>query len=165
VPELLSEEWFEVLAAALEALSVPAGSAGEPEGPPTAASPDEPGVEPAAGPAPGHDGLALGQIVTGVPDDAGAAGVQAGEVRYTIVLGPEGSAFLVRNSIAPANVVLVEDWPTAGAIASGEVSIPDLLNAGRIKVRGDSRALVSAGELLARVAPHIAAALGTSNAP
>jgi hypothetical protein len=38
--------------------------------------------------------------------------------------------------------------------------VADLLNAGRIKVQGDSRVLVSAGDLLARVGPLIAAALG-----
>ncbi len=146
MPGLLSEEWFEALAATLERLPVPS----------------ETDAEPAAGVA---AGLALGQIVTGVPDDAGAAGVQDGEVRYTIVLAPEGSASLVRGSTAPAEVVLVEDWSTAEAIASGEAPVADLLAAGRIKVRGDTRALVSAGEILARVAPLVAAALGSLRAP
>jgi hypothetical protein len=137
VPDLLSEEWFEALAASLNGLPVHPDGAGERSA-----------------------GLSLGQIVTGVPEDAGAAGVQDGEVRYTIVLRPEGSASLVRDSVAPANVILVEEWSTAEAIASGETSVPDLLTAGRIKVRGDSRALVVAGDLLARVAPLVAAALG-----
>ena len=104
-------------------------------------------------------GIALGQVVTGVPDDAGAVRTEDGEVRYTIVLRPEGGASLLRNSTDAANVVLVEDWSTAVEVASG-VTVADLLNAGRIKVRGDSRVLVSAGDLLARVAPLIAAALG-----
>ena len=143
---LLSEEWFEALAAALNTLPILPESDGEPSE----------GVA---------DGLALGQIVTGVPDDAGAAGVQDGEVRYTIVLAPEGSASLVRGSTAPANVVLVEDWSTAEAIASGEEAVANLLAAGRIKVRGDTRALVSAGHILARVAPLVAAAIGSLRAP
>jgi hypothetical protein len=134
VPELFSEEWFRALAAALDGLA---------PGPPAT---DEPGA-----------GIALGQIVTGVPPKTGA-GPQQTEVRYTIVLRPEGSASLVRDSTESASVVLVEDFSTAAAIASG-ASVPDLLNAGRIKLRGDSRVLVSAGDLLARVGPLIAAAL------
>jgi len=136
VPELLSEDWFEALAAALDGL------------------PSLPATVDAL-----LEGLALGQIVTGVPEDAGIAGAEDGEVRYTIVLRPEGSASLVRGSTDPANVILVEDWSTAVAIASGEASVADLLTEGRIKMRGDSRALVAAGDLLARAAPLIAAAL------
>jgi len=147
VPDLLSEAWFEALAAALGRL---------PASPVSGQAPGQPGESAA--------GLALGQIVTGVPDGARAAGVQEGEVRYTIVLPPEGPGSLVRDSTEHANVVLVEDWSTAEAIASGETSVPDLLTAGRIKVRGDSRALVSAGDLLSRVAPLIAEALGSSKA-
>ena len=95
VPELFSDEWFEALAAALEALRAWSERA-------------------AAG-----GGLALGQIVTGVPEDAGAADVHHGEVRYTIVLRPGAPPSLVRGSTEPADVVLVEDWSTAEAIASG----------------------------------------------
>jgi hypothetical protein len=145
VPDLLSEEWFEALGAVLDGLA----------GGPVSA------VRPAEGLG---EGLALGQVVTGVPDDAGVAGVRGGEVRYTIVLAQAGSAALVRDSTEVADVVLVEDWTTARAIASGEVSISDLLTQGRIKVRGDSRALVSAGDLLGRVAPLIAAAVGGAKA-
>ena len=134
VPELLSEEWFRALAAALDGLTA---------GPPAT---EEAGA-----------GIALGQIVTGVPRESGA-GPEEAEVRYTIVLRPEGSASLVRDSTESASVVLVEDFATAVAIASG-ASVPDLLNAGRIKVRGDSRVLVTAGDLLARVGPLIAEAL------
>jgi len=137
VAELLSEEWFGALAVALDGLA-----------------PMSETVDTVV------DRLSLGQIVTGVPDGAGAADVHKGEVRYTIVLGPGGTASLVRGSTEPADVVLVEDWSTAKAIASGAVPVPDLLTAGRIKVRGDSRALLAAGELLALVAPVLASALG-----
>jgi len=136
VAELLSEEWFGALAAALDGLA-----------------PMSETVDTA-------DGLSLGQIVTGVPDGSGAVDVRKGEVRYTIVLGPGGTASLVRGSTEQADVVLVEDWSTAEAIASGAESVPELLTAGRIKVRGDSRALLAAGELLALVAPVLASALG-----
>ncbi len=134
MPELLSEEWFEALDAVLAGLS---GGPGEADGP----------------------GLALGQIVTGVPEGAGVARSPDGQVRYTMVLRHDGTALLARDTVEMADVVLVEDWGTARAIASGE-SVSDLLTAGRIKVRGDSRALVAGGEVLARVAPLVGAALG-----
>jgi hypothetical protein len=139
VPEFLSEAWFGAFAAALNALPDAAAEADAATG-----------------------GLALGQIITGVPDEAGAAGVQDGELRYTIVLRRDGSASLVRDSTEPANVILVEDWSTAEAIVSGRSSLPDLLTAGKIKLRGDSRALVSAGDILTRVAPLLAAALANA---
>ena len=52
--EFLTEAWFEALAAALGSLSTTDTRAG------------------------GPGGLALGQVVTGVPDKAGVAGVQDG---------------------------------------------------------------------------------------
>ena len=145
MPEFLSEAWFEAFAAALKGLPVSAVAADAAVAADTATG-----------------GLALGQIITGVPEEAGAAGVQAGELRYTVVLRQDGSASLVRDSTEPANVILVEDWSTAEAIVSGRSSLPDLLTAGKIKLRGDSRALVSAGDILTRVAPLLAAALANA---
>ncbi|MGO9334806.1 MAG: hypothetical protein ACLQCU_12295 [Acidimicrobiales bacterium] len=145
MPEFLSEAWFEAFAAALKGLPVSAVAADAAVAADTATG-----------------GLALGQIITGVPEEAGAAGVQAGELRYTVVLRQDGSASLVRDSTEPADVILVEDWSTAEAIVSGRSSLPDLLTAGKIKLRGDSRALVSAGDILTRVAPLLAAALANA---
>ena len=136
VPDFLSERWFAALTAALEELPVKHAAADASAG-----------------------GLALGQIITGVPDGTGIAGAQNGEVRYTLVLRQDGSATLVPGSTELADVTLVEDWSTAEAIVSGSRSLPDLLTAGKIKLRGNSNALVSAGDLLARIAPLIAAAL------
>ncbi len=136
MPDFLSEGWFAALAAALEELPASQGAADAPAG-----------------------GLALGQIITGVPDGTGIAGAQNGEVRYTVVLRQDGSASLVPGSTEPADVTVVEEWSTAEAIVSGAKSLSDLLTAGKIKLRGDSNALVSAGDLLARIAPLIAAAL------
>ncbi|MGO9582010.1 MAG: hypothetical protein ACLP36_04305 [Acidimicrobiales bacterium] len=133
--EFLTEAWFEALAAALGSLSTTGTRAG------------------------GPGGLALGQVVTGVPDKAGVAGVQDGEVRYTLLLRPDGPASLVRGSTERAEVTLVADWSTAEAVASGTASVPDMLSAGRIKLRGDTRALVSAGDFLAAIAPLVATAL------
>ena len=93
MPDFLSEGWFEAFAAALKRLPA-----------------EEAAADGLA------DGLALGQIITEVPDDAGAAGVENGEVRFTIVLQQNGSASLVRDSTEPADVILVEDWSTADAI-------------------------------------------------
>jgi hypothetical protein len=142
VPEFLSEGWFEAFVAALERLPVTGETADTP-----------------------FAGLRLGQVITAVPDEARAAGARDGEVRYTIVLDQDGSASLVANSTETAEVVLVEDFSTAKAIASGSASLPDLLAAGKVKLRGDSRALVAAGDLLARVAPLLATALGGGRAP
>jgi hypothetical protein len=101
-------------------------------------------------------GLALGQIVTELTDADSPTGVGRPEIRYTIVLKPDRSLSLVRSSIEPADVVLVEDWPTAEAIVSGSPPLADLLAAGRIKLRGSARALIAAGELLAKIAPLLA---------
>ncbi len=128
--EFLSEAWFQALAAALDGLPARATAAGAP-----------------------REGIALGQIVTGVPDSAGAAGAEDGEVRYTILLRQDGPGSLVRNSTEPAEVTLVAEWPAAAAIASGRSSVTEMLSAGKIKLRGDTRALISAADLVATVAP------------
>jgi hypothetical protein len=130
MPELFSDEWFDQLEGALDAL----GRTGVPPNMPEA-------------------GLALGQIVTELTDADSPTGVGRPEIRYTIVLKPDRSLSLVRSSIEPADVVLVEDWPTAEAIVSGSPPLADLLAAGRIKLRGSARALIAAGELLAKIAP------------
>jgi hypothetical protein len=136
VPEFLSEAWFASLARALAGVAL-----------------DLPGVPEGA--------ITIGQIVTGVPDGARASGVRDSEVRYTIVFDG-GAASLVRGSIAGAQVVLVTDWDSAEEISSGRSSVPEMLNAGKIKVRGEASALVAAGDFLARIAPMIAASRQTS---
>lgn len=123
--EFLSDAWFGALETALAAVGG-ISSAGE------------------------SRAIAVGQIVTEVP--AGLSATGEGEVRYTLALATDGSASLVRGSTAQADVVLVEDWATAEAVASGRASVGDMLGAGRIKLRGDTRSLIAAGELLTRVA-------------
>jgi hypothetical protein len=76
--------------------------------------------------------LALGQVVTGAPD---------GTVSYSILVRGT-KAELVVGSTAPAAVTLVEDWPTARAIAAG-TPVSELLAAGRITLRGDANALLA----------------------
>ena len=134
MPEFLTEAWFGALAAVLESL-------------PATASPAE------------GTGLALGQIVTGVPEGSAVTASEDGEVRYTIVLRGDGAGSLVRGSTAGADVVLVEDYPTAAAVASGTSSVSEMLSAGKIKLSGDVRALLAAGDMLAAIAPAIHGAL------
>jgi hypothetical protein len=135
VPEFLTEEWFETLAAALA--SLPAKTAP---------------VEALA------RGLRVGQVVTGVPG-SGASGVLGSEVHYTVELCPDGSVSVVRGSTEDADVTIVEDFATAEAIAAGTSSVSDMLNAGKVKLRGDTRALLAAAELLAVITPLLAEAL------
>lgn len=111
-------------------------------------------LAPGASPGDSAPGLALGQIVRGGP---------AGEVRYTIVLEPDGSASLVRGSVEAAAVTLVEEWSTAQLLATGATTVPEQLNLGRIRVLGDPRALVAASELLAKVAPALAEAVSSGH--
>ena len=85
-------------------------------------------VQPEAGVPP----LALGQVVTGTPD---------GTVSYSILVSGT-KAELVVGSTAPAAVTLVEDWPTARAIAGG-TPVSELLAAGQITLRGDANTLLA----------------------
>ena len=135
MPEFLTEEWFETLVAALA--SLPANN-----------GPDD---------AP-KSSLRVGQIVTGVPVSARASDVVDSEVRYTVELSPDGSASVVRGSTEDADVTIVEDFDTARAIATNASSVPDMLNAGRIKLRGDTQALLAAADLLAAVVPLLSEA-------
>lgn len=108
-------------------------------------------AELAAGPA-----LRLGQIVTDAPTLENAA-----EVRYTIHLGGGAPAAVTPGSVDEADVVLVEDYETARAIATGTPPA-SLLAAGRIKVRGDAGALIAAQEQLAGLGEALSGvALGT----
>ena len=96
--------------------------------------------------------------MTGVPVSARASDVVDGEVRYTVELSPDGSASVVRGSTEDADVTIVEDFDTARAIATNASSVPDMLNAGRIKLRGDTQALLAAADLLAAVVPLLSEA-------
>jgi hypothetical protein len=84
--------------------------------------------------------LALGQLVTGGPD---------GDVGYTIHLGPQAR---VESGIDGAEVVLLEGYGTARALAAGELTAADALTAGSIKVRGNAKRLVESTSLLSLLA-------------
>jgi len=140
VPEFLSQAWFETLAAALSGVRTDSRSLDALDAP--------------------ADGLRVGQIVTGVPDSA-AFGAVGGEVRYTVVLSPGGSGAVVYGSTDSAQVTIIEDYPTAAGIASGVCSVSDMLSAGKVKLRGDTRALLAAADFLAVVARLLAQASST----
>jgi hypothetical protein len=82
----------------------------------------------------------LAQLLTGTP---------RGEVGYTIHLGPQAR---VVSGIGGAEVVLVEGYDTARALAAGEMSAAEALTAGSIKVRGTATRLVEAASLLSLLA-------------
>jgi hypothetical protein len=88
--------------------------------------------------------LALGQLVTGAPQ---------GDIGYTIHLGPAARAV---SGVEEAEVVLVESYDTARALAAGELSAADALTAGSIKVRGNAKRLVDAAPLLSLLAGAVA---------
>ena len=79
------------------------------------------------------DRVAIGQLVTDAP---------GGDVAWTVHLGGGEPARLERDSLAGADVTLVEDYATARALAGGE-GVADALRAGKIKVRGDANTLVA----------------------
>lgn len=100
----------------------------------------------AAPPLPGESStqLRLGQLVLGAPDGADHA--------WTIVLRNGAVPALDVGSVANADVVLVESYDAAWALASGDRTAGQLLEAGELKIRGDARRLVAASELLEAVA-------------
>jgi len=96
----------------------------------------------------GAEPLRLGIVVTGAAAVPGAS--SGGDVSYTLVLGgPAGSSVVA--GVAEAEVVMVESYEDARALASGSVSASALLEGGRIKLRGDARRLVAAGDTLRAV--------------
>lgn len=127
----LSDEWFAAAAAALgPAPELSAGAAGAPA-----------------------DVLVVEQrVLDGVPGSGGAAGpvvwhvVVAGEAR-SIHPGPHPSP----------TVAFSQDYATAAAVASGEVSAQEAFMTGRITMSGDAGALLAAAPALAAVGDALAA--------
>jgi putative sterol carrier protein len=65
-----------------------------------------------------------------------------GEIRYHVRVGG-GAVTLIRGQAANPDVTFAEDYATAAAIASGEMTAPAALLAGRIRVGGDVAALMA----------------------
>jgi len=77
--------------------------------------------------------LVLQHVVTGSPD---------GDVCYHLLVG-DGQARIVRGRAVHPHVTFTEDYATAAGIASGRLSAPAALLAGRIRVAGDMAQLIS----------------------
>jgi hypothetical protein len=122
--DFLSDEWLEAMAARLAELPLPLQ--------------DSAGARGAAA----VESLTVGQIVTGVPWRDG------GELSYCLHLDTSGAATVEAGSVALADVVLVTSYADAKALASGAISPSSLLEAGRVKIRGDAARLLAAGPLV-----------------
>ncbi len=95
------------------------------------------------------DRFALGQVVTEL------AAAPGRELAYTLAIGADRPPHLELGSVATADVVLVADFSTAQAIASGSPPGP-LLAQGKVKVRGDATALIAAQDRLAAIGRALA---------
>lgn len=65
-------------------------------------------------------------------------------------------------TVEDAEVVLVETFEDARALAEGSVTAAELLEGGRIKLRGDANRLIAATETLAALGTALAGALGAA---
>jgi hypothetical protein len=103
----------------------------------------EAGAVPAASTA---DGLTLEQVVEGAP---------GGSVVYRVVVagGAPRIVWPVCDGSPPADLRITCDWPTAVAIAKGELSTERALVAGRLRVSGDAHRLPAEGGDLGGVDP------------
>ncbi len=79
-----------------------------------------------------------------------------GEVRYHVRIIDQTAA-IVRGQAAHPDVTFAEDYVTASAIASGQLSAPAALLAGRIRVGGDMAALIAHQDILSIADPVPAA--------
>jgi hypothetical protein len=77
---------------------------------------------------PSEADLVVEQVVNGTPD---------GDVRYQV--GVTGAAAYVHHPTRPhdADLTITADWPTAAAIAKGELSTQAALMSGRLRVHGN----------------------------
>lgn len=91
--------------------------------------------------------LVVEQVVTGVPG--------RGEVRYAIVLDPEGAR--VVPGPAGGGLRCTVDHATAVALARGETTAQEALARGRLRLGGDVRALAAQAGALERVGDVFAA--------
>ena len=76
----------------------------------------------------------------------GAAGV---DVEYAVVVG-EGRVTVVAGPVEGADVRVEQDYETAIAIHRGDLAVEDALEAGKVRITGDTaRLLTAAGEIAA----------------
>ncbi len=89
----------------------------------------------------------LGVVVTAVPG--------RGEISYTLSFSGTYMTGLSVGSVDDADVVIVESYEDARSLGSGDVTAAQLLEEGRIKLRGDVRRLVAAADTLAAVGARL----------
>lgn len=86
--------------------------------------------------------IVVGQLVTGTPD---------GDTCYRFAF-VDGGLNVALAPIDDADIVLIQDYPTAVAIAKGELAAQEAVADGRLKLRGDVGALVRNGPAIAATA-------------
>lgn len=85
--------------------------------------------------------LVVQQVVTDAPE---------GDIRYAVRI-EDGRVAVVPGDADDADVIVTEDHRTATAIARGELPAPVAFMTGRIRVTGDTRALLAAQPALHRL--------------
>lgn len=85
--------------------------------------------------------LVVQQLVTDGPD---------GDVRYAVRI-EDGRVAVVPGEAPDADVTVTEDHATATAVARGDLAAPVAFMTGRIRVTGDTRALLAAQPALHRL--------------
>lgn len=85
--------------------------------------------------------LVVQQVVTEAPD---------GDVRYAVRI-EDGRVAVVPGEAPDADVTVTEDHRTATAVAKGDLAAPVAFMTGRIRVTGDTRALLAAQPALHRL--------------
>ena len=84
--------------------------------------------------------LRLLQVVTGTPE---------GDIAYLVTVAKGSVHVSAATPGVTADVTLASDWPTAIAVATGDLAPHDAFTAGRLQVRGDT-------DVLRREAPALA---------
>ncbi|HVF73464.1 MAG TPA: SCP2 sterol-binding domain-containing protein [Acidimicrobiales bacterium] len=85
--------------------------------------------------------LVVQQVVTDGPE---------GDVRYAVRI-EDGAVAVVPGDAPDPDVTVTEDHATATAVAQGELAAPVAFMTGRIRVSGDTRALLTAQPALHRL--------------
>ncbi|MGH9128891.1 MAG: SCP2 sterol-binding domain-containing protein [Acidimicrobiales bacterium] len=92
--------------------------------------------------------LVLQQVVTSHPGEPAEPGDGATTI-YALCFG-DGRLRVLPGGVARPDVTMITDYETAAAVNRGDLSPQAALLAGRVRVRGDSGALVRSQAALAR---------------
>ena len=127
MPRFLTPDWVGGFNAALEGVVLPA-----------------PG--PGAGLAAADGRFTVAQEVRGTPDGDVRLLLRTGGGSLALEVGPLEGGGVERGELADVTIAL--GYEDAAALATGELSPAEALNAGRIRVRGDLSVLAAGQELL-----------------